>query len=235
MSFAVQTEGLVLEAGGVALTDPIDVQVEVGEHVLLLGPSGCGKTTFLRTLAGLASPAKGRLHLFGVLTDDGRTRKVAPHERSVGYLFQDGALWPQWTVAKTLDFVLARRGMARNQRRAEVGRLLEVVELTGKEKRSVPTLSGGEAQRVNLARALACDPKLLLLDEPLGPLDKELRHDLLRKIDELAKARHLTIVHVTHDGEEARPFAQREWTLRHGRLREVSSSGAVSKEEATCD
>ena len=221
MTAALVAQDWVLQAGLEPLTDPIEWTVEKGEHILLLGPSGCGKTTLLRSVAGLASPRRGQLELFGVLVDDGRRQVVPPHERQIGYLFQDGALWPQWTVAKTLDFVLAQRKVPKAQRASEISKLLEWVELAGFEARKVPTLSGGETQRVNLARALACAPKLLLLDEPLGPLDKELRQGLLQRIDQLRQDLGLTILHVTHDGDEARPFAHREFTLRHGRLREA--------------
>ena len=217
---AIRTQGLVLQAGGEKITDPIDVEVRAGEHVLLLGPSGCGKTTFLRTIAGLAAPAAGTLELFGQEVSGDSGRDLPPHKRGIGYLFQGGALWPQWTVGKTLHFVLARRGFPKAERKQEVARLLEWVELPGFEKRKVPTLSGGESQRINLARALACQPRILLLDEPLGPLDKELRQGLLQRFEALRTELGMTILHVTHDGDEARPIAQREWTLRHGRLRE---------------
>ncbi len=230
---AIRAEGLVLQAGENAISDPIDLEIHAGEHVLLLGPSGAGKSTFLRTIAGLANPFNGNLTLFGQLVDEGRKRLVPPHKRAIGYLFQDGALWPQWTVGKTLDFVLSQRGVPKAMRKQEVQRLLEWVELPGFEKRKVPTLSGGEAQRVNLARALACQPKILLLDEPLGPLDKELRKGLLSRFEALRKDLGLTIVHVTHDSDEARGIAQRELTLRHGRLREPS--GTLRSNPATED
>ncbi|MBL4771733.1 MAG: ATP-binding cassette domain-containing protein [Planctomycetes bacterium] len=219
MTFALETKGLVLQAGPRAISDPFDLQIEEGQHVLVLGPSGCGKSTLLRTIAGLQAPRKGTLELFGQLTDDGARRLVEPHKRGIGFLFQDGALWPQWNVAKTLTFVLKQRGMPRGEIKAEVTRLLEWVELSGFEDRSTPTLSGGEAQRVALARALACKPRLLLLDEPLGPLDFELRQGLLQRLHTLRKELNLTLLHVTHDPQEARAFADVEIRLNHGRLR----------------
>ncbi len=220
MNLALETKGLVLQAGQKAITDPFGLRVEVGQHVLVLGPSGCGKSTLLRTVAGLQSPRAGTLELFGQLTDDGSRRLVEPHRRGLGFLFQEGALWPQWNVEKTLAFVLKQRGMDKAEIPAEIARLLEWVELSGFEERSTPTLSGGEAQRVALARALACKPKLLLLDEPLGPLDFELRQGLLKRLHELRGELGLTLLHVTHDPEEARAFADVEIRLNHGRLRD---------------
>ncbi|MFT4649276.1 MAG: ABC-type Fe3+/spermidine/putrescine transport system ATPase subunit [Planctomycetota bacterium] len=219
MKLALETKGLVLQAGPRAISDPFDLQVEEGQHVLVLGPSGCGKSTLLRTIAGLHAPRQGTLELFGQLTDDGRTRFVEPHQRGIGFLFQEGSLWPQWNVQQTLTFVLKQRGMAKAEIKDEVERLLEWVELPGFEKRSTSTLSGGEAQRIALARALACKPKLLLLDEPLGPLDFELRQGLLKRLHELRKELGLTLLHVTHDPQEARAFADVEVRLNHGRLR----------------
>ncbi|MCP5023072.1 MAG: ATP-binding cassette domain-containing protein [bacterium] len=219
MKFALETKAMALQAGGKAISDPFDLQVECGQHVLVLGPSGSGKSTLLRTIAGLQTPRAGILELFGVPVDDGSNRLVPPHKREIGFLFQEGALWPQWNVAKTLAFVLKQRGMAKGAIGAEVTRLLEWVELPGFEKRSTSTLSGGEAQRVALARALACKPRLLLLDEPLGPLDFELRQGLLQRLHELRKELELTLLHVTHDPGEARAFADVEIRLNHGRLR----------------
>ncbi|MDF1837377.1 MAG: ATP-binding cassette domain-containing protein [Planctomycetota bacterium] len=220
MSLALETKGLVLQAGQQAISDPFDLQVPEGQHVLVLGPSGCGKSTLLRTIAGLQPPRKGTLELFGQLTDDGPQRLVQPHLRNLGFLFQDGALWPQWNVEKTLSFVLKHRGMAKSAIPAEIARLLEWVELEGFEKRSTTTLSGGEAQRVALARALACKPRMLLLDEPLGPLDFELRQGLLKRLHRLRNELGLTLLHVTHDPQEARAYADVEIRLNHGRLRD---------------
>ncbi|MCA9001774.1 MAG: ATP-binding cassette domain-containing protein [Planctomycetes bacterium] len=219
MNLAIDCQGVVLQAGSQALTDPFDLQVERGQHVLLLGPSGCGKTTLLRTLAGLQSPRKGTITLHGQLAADGAKQVLPPHQRGIGFLFQDGALWPQWNVRETLTFVLKQRGLGKGEIPAEIGRLLEWVELSGFESRSTSTLSGGEAQRVSLARALASQPKLLLLDEPLGPLDADLRSGLLKRLHELRRELGLTYLHVTHDPGESRPFADQEIRLNHGRLR----------------
>lgn len=228
MNPALKTKGLVLQAGRKAISDPFDLEIEQGQHVLVLGPSGCGKSTLLRTVAGLQAPRAGTLELFGEQVDDGAQRLVPPHKRDIGFLFQEGALWPQWNVAKTLTFVLKQRGMDKGSIPAEVTRLLDWVELPGFEKRSTSTLSGGEAQRVALARALACKPRMLLLDEPLGPLDFELRQGLLQRLYELRKELNLTLLHVTHDPQEARAFADVEIRLNHGRLRDPQ---IIRKEE----
>jgi len=218
VSVAVRCEQLEVHAGATRLLGPIDLDVDAGEHLLLCGPSGCGKTTLLRAIAGLACPTSGRVLLEGRPVSDGPRELVAPHRRGVGFLFQGGALWPHMSVARTLDFVLARCGVPRSQRAHRRGELLEWVELAGYENRSPGTLSGGEAQRLALARALAVEPRLLLLDEPLGPLDAELRGSLLAKLGELHARLGLTVIHVTHDPDEARGIADRQVTMRLGRV-----------------
>jgi len=215
---AIRVEELVVEAGGQRILGPLSLELAVGEHVLLVGPSGCGKTTLLRAIAGLAAPAAGRVSLFGEPASDGGARPMPPSARGIGFLFQGGALWPHMNVRRTLDFVLSHSDVPRGERARRRGELLEWVELAGFEERTPGTLSGGEAQRLALARALAVDPKLLLLDEPLGPLDAELRQALLGRLHELQERLELTVIHVTHDPGEARDLATRTLRVEAGRI-----------------
>ena len=215
---AIRVEELVVRAGRRAILGPLSLEVPPGEHALVVGPSGSGKTTLLRAVAGLARPAAGRLSLFGEAASDGPRLLVPPARRGVGFLFQRGGLWPHMSVRRHLDFVLRCAGVPRADRRERIGHVLELVELVGKERRKPAQLSGGEAQRLALARAIVPRPRLLLLDEPLGPLDAELRASLLERLAAVERELGPTVLHVTHDPDEARRIASRSLRLEDGRL-----------------
>ncbi len=215
---AIEIRGLCVDAGGRRILESIDLDVPEREHLLLVGPSGCGKTTLLRAIAGLAKPSAGRIELFGQIASEAARIRTAPEKRGVGMLFQGGALWPHLAARKQLEFVLSCAGVAKSTWTARVAELLEWVELPGYQERMPGTLSGGEAQRLALARAIAVSPRLLLLDEPLGPLDAELRGELLAKLHELQQRLGLTVVHVTHAPDEAQGIATRTVRMRSGRI-----------------
>ena len=217
-SLALRLSGVTVNVGGEPLLGPLELSLKVGAHLLLVGPSGSGKTSLLRAIAGLGEVTGGLIDVLGQKVHSGPNSLVEPQHRGVGLLFQGGALWPHMTVRQTIDFVLTASKVPRKERKPRREKLLELVELKGMDKRSVPTLSGGEAQRLALARALATEPGLLLLDEPLGPLDQELRQGLLKSLDRLRRELHLTIVHVTHDESEARSLATAVARLDKGQL-----------------
>ena len=200
------------------LIGPIDLELQEGERVLLVGPSGSGKTTLLRALAGLVAPSAGTIELFGQVASSPGRLDLAPEKRNTALLFQGAALWPHMSCAKTLAFVLARRGIQGAAARTEIARLLGEVELSGFEERMPATLSGGERQRLALARAMAAAPRLLLLDEPLGPLDEELRKGLLERLETLQREYGWTTLHVTHNPREAERFADRTIRMAEGRI-----------------
>jgi thiamine transport system ATP-binding protein len=200
----LRVDGVTVSLGGVRVLDDVDLVVDADESVALLGPSGVGKSTLLRVIAGLVEPDAGR-----VLWDGVDITTLPPHRRRVGLVFQDAVLFPHRDVGANVGYGLEIAGLPSAERRAEVARLLALVDLDGYADRDVTTLSGGQAQRVALARALAPRPALLLLDEPFGALDRELRDRLGAEVRALLRDLGVPAVHVTHDPHEAALVADR--------------------------
>jgi iron(III) transport system ATP-binding protein len=199
---------------------PLSLSIGAGERLALVGPSGAGKTTLLRLIAGLETPVAGTIRIGGTTANDPKSRLPA-HRRGIGFVFQQGALWPHMTALQHLRFCDPSTDAA-----AHVARLA-AVGLAGKENRRPGQLSGGEGQRLSLARALCGSPRILLLDEPLHSVDVPLRDELSLLIRELANAHDLTLVVVTHDRAEALAMADRVAVLRDGRVVETGDASAV--------
>ncbi len=209
----LRVDAVSVSLGGTDVLDRVELDVGESERLAVLGPSGSGKSTLLRTIAGLVRPAAGRVLLGG---ED--ITGVPPHRRGIGLMHQEGALFPHHDVAGNVVFGLRVAGVARSDRERRTRELLELVGLPGFEARSIGELSGGERQRVGLARALAPSPRLLLLDEPLGSLDRPLRERLVQELDELFERLRLTVVNVTHDVAEAFAIGNRVALMRAGRI-----------------
>jgi thiamine transport system ATP-binding protein len=209
----LSVRGLVAAYEGEDILRGIDLDVPTGQLLCVLGPSGGGKSTLLRSVAGLEEPRAGSIHL------DGHDLAGVPaHERGVGLMFQDYALFPHRDVGDNVAFGLRMRGARPEAVRARVRDLLELVGLPGAERRPVDQLSGGEQQRVALARALAPQPRLLMLDEPMGSLDRSLRERLPEELRAIFTDLGLTTIYVTHDQDEALSVADRVVILEAGRL-----------------
>ena len=204
----------------------VSLDIEAGELIALLGPSGSGKTTLLRLIAGLERPTRGAI-FFG--DEDASHRTV--QERNVGFVFQHYALFRHMTVADNIGFGLKVRPGATRPDKAEIrrraGELLDLVQLSGLENRYPAQLSGGQRQRVALARALAIEPKVLLLDEPFGALDAQVRRELRRWLREIHDATGHTTVFVTHDQEEALELADRVVVMSQGKIEQVGTADEV--------
>jgi thiamine transport system ATP-binding protein len=196
--------GLVVRFGPRTVLDGVDLEVADGEIVAVQGPSGGGKTTLLRVIAGLLRADAGL-----VAWDGEDLAGVPPHQRRFGLMFQDNQLLPHRDVGRNVGFGLRMQGRPRREIDTRVAELLTLVGLPGYERRKVATLSGGEAQRVALARSLAPEPRLLLLDEPLGALDRDLHDRLAADVRDLLKRLAIPAVHVTHDPDEAALVADR--------------------------
>jgi thiamine transport system ATP-binding protein len=206
-------DAATVRLGGRDVLDEVGLEVAEHEVVCVLGPSGSGKSTLLRAVAGLQPLSAGRVLL------DGRDQAGVPaHKRGVGLMFQDHQLFPQRDVGANVAFGLRMHGVAKGERDARVAQLLELVGLPGAARRAVASLSGGEQQRVALARALAPRPRLLMLDEPLGQLDRSLRERLVVELRELFGRLGTTVLAVTHDQGEAFALADRVVVMRDGRI-----------------
>lgn len=188
---------LVVQRNGHRIIDHLRLHVATGERVSLHGPSGCGKTTLLHAIAGLIDIASGTISI-----DGANVTALAAHRRAVGLVFQDNRLFPQFTVGENVAYGLRVRGVPKRERRTVTFEWLGRVGLAGFEDREIHSLSGGEAKRVALARALALEPRLLLLDEPLTGLDEQLHAQLLDDLRVLFDSLHTTVLHVTHDRVE---------------------------------
>lgn len=211
-------DGATVRFGGRAVLDAVGLEVAAHEVVCVLGPSGSGKSTLLRVVAGLQPLDSGRVSL------DGRDQAGVPaHRRGVGLMFQDHQLFPQRDVGANVAFGLRMHGVSKGERDAEVAQLLELVGLPGAARRAVASLSGGEQQRVALARALAPRPRLLMLDEPLGQLDRSLRERLVVELRELFSRLGTTVLAVTHDQGEAFALADRVVVMRDGRIAQTGT------------
>ena len=198
--------------------DAISLEIASGEAAVILGPSGCGKTTLLRLIAGLEVPDTGQVTLNGTVVATAGRVVVPPHQRRLGFVFQDLALWPHLTVQENLDFVLGSSKLGRGDRQRRVQNALALVRIEQFSKRYSHQLSGGEQQRVALARAIVGEPSVLLLDEPLSSLDAELRADMRTELARLQRTLNLTTVYVTHDREDAAVLADCVVQMRAGQV-----------------
>jgi putative spermidine/putrescine transport system ATP-binding protein len=220
--------GLPTAEGEVIAVDDVDLAIADGEFFSMLGPSGSGKTTTLRLIAGFELPTEGRVWLHG----EDVTRKP-PFERDVNTVFQDYALFPHMTVGDNVAYGLTVRKVPKADRGRRAGEALEMVRLSGYEKRKPSQLSGGQRQRVALARALVNRPRVLLLDEPLGALDLKLREEMQIELKAIQQEVGITFIYVTHDQEEALTMSDRLAVFNRGRIEQLGTPADLYERPAT--
>jgi spermidine/putrescine ABC transporter ATP-binding subunit len=223
----VRLAAVVHEYSGVRVLERTDLDIRPGEFFTLLGASGSGKSTLLHIIAGLLEPTRGT-----VLLDETDVTRTPPQGRDVGMVFQNYALFPHMTAAKNIAFPLEVRKEAKPSVSGRVNELLELVELTGLGRRLPSQLSGGQQQRVAIARALAAEPRVLLLDEPLGALDRQLREQLATELRKVQRATGVTAIYVTHDQDEAFALSDRIAVLEKGRLLQVGTPEEIYRHPA---
>jgi putative spermidine/putrescine transport system ATP-binding protein len=218
----IQFESVSKSFGSVTVIDSLDLAIHKGEFLSLLGPSGSGKTTILMMLAGFERPTQGTITLEGTRID-----QLPPYRREMGVVFQNYALFPHMTVAENVAFPLEMKRLPRAEIAKKVERALDMVRLAHLKDRRPSQLSGGQQQRIALTRALVFEPRVILMDEPLGALDKQLREHMQLEIRELHKRLGLTIVFVTHDQSEALTMSDRIAVFNAGKIEQIDSPHAI--------
>ena len=228
MTHAVALHNVRCEFGAVTAVDGVDLAIARGEFFTLLGPSGSGKTTCLRLIGGFALPTSGR-----VLIEERDLTDAPPYARPVNTVFQDYALFPHMNVRDNVAYGLMVRGVERAERLRRAAQMLELVRLPGVGERRPAELSGGQRQRVALARALINEPRVLLLDEPLGALDLKLREQMQAELKALQRRLGITFIFVTHDQHEALSMSDRVGVMNRGRLEQVGTPREIYDSPAT--
>ncbi len=223
----VLLRGIAKHYGPHRAIDGLDLDIHAGEFITLLGPSGSGKTTTLMLIAGFEQPSAGT-----ILIDGRAVERVPAYRRNIGMVFQSYALFPHLTVAENIGFPLKQRGVARGEREQAVTRMLDLVQLQGYAGRFPQQLSGGQQQRVAIARAIVFNPRVLLMDEPLSALDKQLRENLQLEIKRLHDRLGITFVYVTHDQREALVMSDRVSVMNEGRVEQIAAPGVLYDQPA---
>ena len=218
----VAFRGVTKRFGSLTALDHVDLQVRKGEFLSLLGPSGCGKTTSLRLMAGFEQPDEGEIVIGGT-----NAVGIPPYRRDVNTVFQSYALFPHMSVLDNVAYGLKQRRVPKAERYARAREALELVQLTGREKHRPSMLSGGQQQRVALARALVMDPRVLLLDEPLGALDQKLRKEMQVELKRIQETVGITFVYVTHDQEEALSMSDRVAVMSNGHIEQLDDPRSI--------
>ena len=222
MSIAIRLSGVKKSFGEVKAVDGVNLEIADGEFFAMLGPSGSGKTTVLRLIAGFELPDSGIIEIDGV-----DVSQTPPFNRDVNTVFQDYALFPHMTVLENVEYGLKVKKVAKDERITRARKALQRVKLEGYEARKPGQLSGGQRQRVALARALVNEPKVLLLDEPLGALDLQLRHEMQVELKELQRDIGITFIFVTHDQEEALTMADRIAVFNAGNIVQMGTAREI--------
>lgn len=221
----VSLQDISVEYDGETVLEHFNLDIENEEFITFLGPSGCGKTTTLRTIGGFVQPAAG-----DVFFDGKRINELPPYERHVNTVFQRYALFPHLNVFENIAFGLRLKKMEEDQIRKKVEAMLKLVNLSGYENRNINQLSGGQQQRVAIARALINEPKVLLLDEPLGALDLKLRKEMQIELKKIQQALKITFVYVTHDQEEALTMSDRVIVMKDGKIQQAGTPQDIYNE-----
>jgi putative spermidine/putrescine transport system ATP-binding protein len=223
----VRLQGLRKAYGDTVAVRDVTLSVNPGEFITLLGPSGSGKSTTLMMIAGFVPPSDGEIYI------DGRpVARIPPESRELGMVFQSYALFPHMTIAQNIAFPLKMRRWPRQEIGQKVAAALEMVKLPGYEERSPRQLSGGQQQRIALARAIVFEPRVLLMDEPLGSLDKKLRDHMQAEIKRIQQQLNITVIYVTHDQEEALTMSDRIVVMHEGCIQQVGTPTALYDEPA---
>ena len=226
---SIQLANVSKHFGPTVALDNLDLNIDPGEFCTILGPSGCGKSTTLRILGGFEKPTMGKVYLG---SED--VTNTPPNQRDVNMVFQDYALFPHMTAGKNIAFGLELKGKSIMETTERVEELLKFLQLEGYKDRKPHELSGGQRQRVALARSLAPDPKVLLLDEPLGALDAKLRKQVQIELKDIQKHTGKTFVFVTHDQEEALTISDRIVVMKEGRLEQIGTPKELYSHPENC-